>query len=136
MDCMVHAMFAWNERYRLGHDEIDRQHADLFADLEQCRRLLFRGTGEEPERFTALVDGVSDHFRYEEGLLRTALPSELARHQRQHAGFLDLLADFHHQYRHGHVDTDRFQAFLLGWTSHTLVDDHRLVVGSQAASAA
>lgn len=82
----------WTREMALDHEELDRQHASLFARLGTVSALLDAGTRAELERaVSALGDELMAHLASEEALMEETLYPERGRHKSAHELFV---ADF------------------------------------------
>ncbi len=78
----------WTPELTLNHDELDRQHVELFRRLREAIAAL-EGTRADVERAVALlVDEVVEHLAAEERIMQESLYPERARHRTAHEIFL------------------------------------------------
>jgi diguanylate cyclase (GGDEF)-like protein/hemerythrin-like metal-binding protein len=84
--------FVWQEHYECGHQQIDREHAELFRRANELLE-QFQSVDASPAAMAAamdhLLEHVESHFEHEERVLAKLGYDHLAGHRRLHA---DLLA--------------------------------------------
>lgn len=89
----------WKEEYRIGVDEIDRQHKIMCDLMGRFQEALDDGASERAieKHFVALRTTLTDHFRNEERYLsRIDYPeADLREHV---DGHLDVLFTFDHEF--------------------------------------
>lgn len=82
----------WTRDLALEHEELDHEHALLFARLDAVSALLDTGAPAEIERaVAALADALVSHLAAEEALMEEAHYPERGRHKSAHELFV---ADF------------------------------------------
>ncbi|AYH41807.1 bacteriohemerythrin [Azoarcus sp. DN11] len=116
--------FEWKVEYSVDDAEIDRQHAEMIAILnELADQLHGEGPSDGARRvFDHLAHYVTTHFAYEEGRITQAgYPDErIAEHQVEHNAILRQLQGFERVFESG--DTAALQEmmpFLYGeWLIH------------------
>jgi hemerythrin-like metal-binding protein len=82
----------WMEELVLGHEELDRQHREMF-ELLAIAAGAAKAAGAELEGAVArLADAIVEHIAAEEAVMEETLFPERARHKSAHDLFL---ADFH-----------------------------------------
>ena len=85
--------FKWTCDMEIGHPEIDEQHTKLFVLGEAVVESL---TNSDEKKLTvahlqAFIVFAREHFKYEEGLMRSAGYPEVEQHARDHASLLTEL---------------------------------------------
>lgn len=85
-------MIKWQDSYRIGIPEIDKQHQQLFNILEYLEKNIEqRHLGKGLEALTALIDYTTYHFSAEEAIhMASGYPARL-QHQETHNGFLSQI---------------------------------------------
>jgi len=80
---------AWNENFKLGHDQVDAQHKRLFELVSNLVRSCIDGTNAErlQETLDFLVEYTIQHFHDEEALQIEVNYPEYERHRRLHDDF-------------------------------------------------
>ncbi|NMG31687.1 bacteriohemerythrin [Aromatoleum evansii] len=116
--------FEWKPEYSVDDAEIDRQHAELIAIInELADQLHGEGPSDGARRvFDHLAHYVTTHFAYEEELIaRAGYPDDrIAEHQAEHNTILRQVQEFERVFESG--DPAALQAlmpFLYGeWLIH------------------
>lgn len=116
--------FEWKPEYSVDDAEIDRQHAELIAIInELAGQLHGEGPSDGARRvFDHLAHYVTTHFAYEEErIIRAGYPDDkVAAHQAEHNAILRQLQEFERVFESG--DAAALQAmmpFLYGeWLIH------------------
>ena len=92
--------FAWTSDIEIGHPEIDEQHKQLFLLGEAVVESLNSSGEQKPTEaqlqvFATQLKGfiayAQEHFKYEEGLMRSVGYPEAERHAKYHASLLTEL---------------------------------------------
>lgn len=83
----------WGESFATGVDEIDQQHQELFAKLEEMLQAVEQGAGHTvlPDLFTFLDTYTREHFAAEESLQRKFNYPHIAVHCEEHKKFISNL---------------------------------------------
>ena len=86
--------FQWDDKYATGNDEIDKQHKQIFAYLDELEDHIEHGASQQwVENFmSALGLYTRSHFCYEEICMRQAKCPIATKNKGQHT---KLLAAFH-----------------------------------------
>lgn len=81
------SMLTWDEKYCVEIAEIDRQHQNLFALLDELYGAMQDGQAAEVvgKVLDRVIDYTVDHFAYEEKLMRDAGYPDDAAHRAEHA---------------------------------------------------
>jgi HAD superfamily hydrolase (TIGR01509 family) len=94
------AHIQWKDRYRIGYKNIDGQHRLLLDILNELIDLV--GVRAAPDQvagiFHRLCDYALTHFKTEEAYMRAARYPGLARHEAQHATFIQRLLELNQTY--------------------------------------
>ncbi len=126
---MVHIQ--WKERYNIGYKEVDAQHKQLLAILNELIDLVDeRGdSGAVRGIFQRLCDYVRFHFTREEGYLKACGYPQFIEHQAQHAVFVDKLLELNRTYDPNDPNLlEETLAFLKHWyVDHILKTDFEYV---------
>lgn len=119
--------FVWKPEYAVGVPEIDRHHQDLFALVDRIERT---GLGERDlvGLIARLDEDMAKHFREEEAHMREIGYPDLARHAREHRGFLEWLDSVKRTYaRSGEAPfalAEQVNAYMEQWfVNHILRSD-------------
>lgn len=122
----------WKDGYKIGHDEIDAQHQQLFklvntvlaakdkVTLTACAMALFQYTRE--------------HFAHEEALMKRLDYPAMATHQTQHESLISRLNEVSARIANGTLDHQVLEAFLTDWLlNHIATSDIKLANYIQAS---
>lgn len=114
--------FEWDDSYKIGIDEIDRQHHGLVDLVVQLYAAMRQGKGKEvlDSTLNKLVDYTSVHFGTEEAYFNKFQYPKSAAHKKEHEEFTKKVAEFKASYDAGRVMiTLSLIDFLSGWlTTH------------------
>ncbi|MBK1683476.1 bacteriohemerythrin [Rhodoferax fermentans] len=121
----------WKDGYKIGHDEIDAQHQQLFklvntvlaakdkATLTACAMALFKYTRE--------------HFAHEEALMQRLDYPAMAAHKAQHESLISRLNEVSARIANGTLDHQVLEVFLTDWLlNHIANSDIKLATYIQA----
>ncbi len=122
---------AWNDRYKLGIDFIDKEHKILFSTMN---KLLKLSEDEEKSEWVCreavkfLKNHSLEHFEHEEMYMQSINYSEYEIHKRLHDDFRKkTLPALEREMEEMDYSTDSIRHFLgvcIGWViSHTLTED-------------
>lgn len=91
----------WSDVYRIGIEEIDRQHQDFFMASHRLYQTILDGQGQQgvSESIEFLRGYAENHFSAEEGLMRAHAYPDLSDHVRQHVSFMRRLGKLEHDLR-------------------------------------
>lgn len=85
------AMIEWCKEFETGFPEVDREHAELFATLNEAVARL--GADPPKDRVRAALEeiqaAISDHFAHEEALMEARGYDEFEEHKADHDFLLD-----------------------------------------------
>lgn len=109
--------FAWNERYRLGVDEMDAEHKILIERINALANAINDGASHAKllERYRALSHYTKEHFADEEKFMHSIGYPDLKNHQTVHKTLLARVDDFEDQVALGTYDPAALMAFLNDW---------------------
>lgn len=126
------ALFEWDESYRLGIDEIDRQHQALVEMINIIDAAVSEGVAAAvvAKLLTDLRSYTRYHFSAEEQLMLESNcdPEHLRAHLRQHRDFERSLAQIRRAYDvSGPAVAGSLLEYLLNWLkSHMLASDQEM----------
>ena len=113
---------AWDPRFAVGHNNIDAQHRVLFELLTKTKTTIngrFQPGDRATERFvTDLVHVLTDHFRYENTLMRDRGYPGAESHRAYHIRMLMCINDVMERWLHGEDASIAFDEFLKQWYYH------------------
>jgi len=128
-------LMEWNDRFKLGHSKIDRDHMKLVSLINQLTEAMRRREGQEVcgDVLNELVSYFKTHFAMEEQLMATHHYANAADHQAEHARFVDEILDARARFDAGSITlTISLLSFLRDWLiNHILVSDKALVARIQ-----
>ena len=126
----------WDDRYRIGHEVVDRQHRRLFQLINDLEQKAASGGGREAaiEAINSLVDYAVVHFADEEELMEQIGFDRLIQHRWQHRSFVGKIADLALEWGQGReTSVDDLLLFLKDWLlNHVLAEDMPIGVVLQA----
>jgi len=124
-------LFSWDERHKLGHPQIDREHEALFALAAKVLHALDNGHDKEAVRelFDRLMQYIQVHFAHEEALMNEHLYPGLGVHMAEHSKLTAQVTEFYKQFEADQlaITTDTLQ-FLRNWLDHHIRQSDQLVV--------
>lgn len=122
---------AWNDRYKMGVDFIDKEHKLLFSTMNKLLRL----SEDEDKSEWVCREGVKflknhslEHFEHEEAYMQSINYRDYEIHKRLHDDFrektLPALEDEMELMRYSTESIRHFLSICIGWViSHTLTED-------------
>lgn len=130
----------WSDDFKIGEDEIDREHWGLFAIINDLSDKKIQGAGPESVSATidALVAYVDVHFEHEERLMQRSRYPGLEGHIELHRRLAGRIAEYKFAYDRDpeRFDYEAFMAFLAEWlTDHILHDDLKFATFHRALPA-
>ncbi len=116
----------WDDAYGLGVDSIDAQHKRWFRLLDELTKAASEhGTGGQVEELLVkVIEFSTQHFEYEERLLRQSGYPDFENHKRLHDGFLKHLA----QTKNDLVQWSREDAAKIATMLDNWVRNHVLMI--------
>jgi hemerythrin len=129
-------LLTWNERYRVGHDLIDRQHQRVFELVNDLERLIaIRAERTDLlDTIHALIDHALSHFSDEEALMQQIDFEGLTRHRWLHSEFAGKIADMALKWGEGQeVTAEQLRDILTEWLlDHILTEDMQIGAAVQS----
>lgn len=124
------ALLVWDDSYSVDVAALDTQHKKLLAAYNQLAEAMLNGKGKEVIRAVlySLNEYVTDHFSYEERLMRQHAYLDETGHTKEHAYFQTKVKEFEESLGKG----DPFVSphviyFLRDWlVKHIKENDKRL----------
>lgn len=120
------AFMEWNERYSVGHSEIDKQHKRLFELVNNVADMVKMGVTPELERILAdLTSYTLDHFKYKEKIMRDSGYPDLPAHLTKHENLVKEVSALQLKLKSGErVSMMGVTRFLADWlTNHIIKED-------------
>ena len=119
------AIIEWSEDFKIGEDEIDKEHWGLFALIHDLGDKLAQGAAEASVNITveALVAYVNVHFEHEERLMQETGYPAFGIHKRAHEALAQRVAGFQQDLRSAPetFDFDALMEFLSNWLSEHIL---------------
>ena len=122
-----HREDAWDPTYSVGHPELDRQHHELLAIINELDRHPGERREDTADYLRRLACYAIEHFRYEEGLLRVAGVEDMDAHMQEHEQYKQKVEDFVRRYASGAANLPKdIRRFLRSWfVEHIINSDRR-----------
>jgi hemerythrin len=121
------AEVAWNQKLCVGIQQVDDEHQNLVAVLNQLDEAMRKGKGTRvmSEVLAQLVQYTQIHFDSEEALMLECDYPKLKLHQSQHRQLVEKVVKYQQKFeKSGKRITREMMEFLTYWlTNHILVDD-------------
>jgi hemerythrin len=125
----------WNDRYRVGHEQIDLQHKHLFELISKLEAQIEAGSDRNDtlEVVQSLIDYVLVHFSDEETLMQEINFESISRHRWQHSEFAGKVADMALEWGRGNeVTAEQIRDFLIDWLlDHILTEDMQIATAAR-----
>lgn len=130
-------LFTWQPEFEVGIPEVDDQHRELVALLNELHVAIreYHGNTTSREVLDRLADYTSTHFRMEEELMALSRYPGLEAHRQQHAELTRQLAELRHRMEvEGTPVAFELLEFLKNWLNQHITDcDKRFGVFFQTA---
>ncbi len=124
------SFLTFDERHRLGHAEIDAQHASLYDAVNRLHASVAAGAGRQAlaDQLVRLREEALRHFRLEEELMQHAAYPGFLGHKRLHDELMKQASDLETQHQLGSLTLSvSVMNFLKDWLAHHItVEDRRL----------
>lgn len=122
------SFFVWDERYQLGVQQIDDEHARLVMLLNQLHDAMATGQAKSMLGllFTELIDYTKVHFSHEALLMKVYDYPEVAAHASEHAQLARKVLDLQRRFEEGSATvTLQTAEFLRSWLSQHIMQTDR-----------
>lgn len=124
--------FQWTPNLRVGVDEIDAQHKELFSRVNALMEAMAQGKGrtEVEQTIQFLGDYVVLHFDAEEALMARINYPELTTHRVQHTSFKQVYMAFRRNFDRDGVTptlTLQVQRHLADWLVNHIGKSDKLI---------
>lgn len=120
------AIIEWSNDFKIGEDEIDKEHWGLFALIHDLGDKLAEGAAEDSVAVTieALAAYVDVHFEHEERLMQETGYPEFAAHKKAHEALDKRVAELKEDLRRAPntFDYDALMEFLSNWLSQHIIN--------------
>lgn len=120
----------WEEGFSVGVKEIDEQHKELVAILDDLYNAMLKAKGKEILEVTLqrLTDYTAKHFAMEERLFKKYNYPEARAHKAEHDAMLRKLTKFKKEHKRGELVGVDLMNFLKDWfINHLQTTDYRYV---------
>jgi hemerythrin-like metal-binding protein len=121
----------FSEDLRLGHAQIDRQHASLFEAVNQLHEAMRAGnSGQELGRILAFLRTYTiEHFQTEEAFMRDTEYPRLEGHSAEHDKLVQQVKDLEQKHAAGSLTISMtVMTFLRAWLEHHISEEDRKLV--------
>ena len=108
----------WDELFRTGHPELDRQHQVLFGLIDRVNAGCTVDFDQGIQVVLDLIAYVIQHFSYEEGLMASRAYPEAASHIAAHDELRARVGQLRDSLAAGEIDHASLQSFLDDWLRH------------------
>lgn len=119
------AIIEWSDDFKIGEEEIDKEHWGLFALIHDLGDKLTQGAAEPSISATmeALVAYVDVHFEHEERQMQAAGYPAFAAHKKAHEVLARRVAAFQEDLQRAPEDFDFnvLMEFLSNWLSQHIL---------------
>lgn len=124
--------FSWRDDYKIGIEEIDREHKAIIDNYEKLYQYMTSGKGHE--YYSEIVDFlklyVNEHFAHEEVFQASIHYDQLEEHKEYHRLFKEKIKGIIKNYKGDEVtdmDLVKFNLFLKDWLlHHILIEDAKI----------
>ena len=119
----------WSPNLSVGSEEIDREHEDLIALLNNLAANVEAGMGAEAVKgcLDKLLDHTEQHFRHEEAIMARAEYPDLDHHHRLHEALMEEIREFRKELDGGTDIGPEVTDFIKTWLiSHIMESDKQL----------
>lgn len=121
----------WSKDYELGIDQIDLQHKNLVAIINQLHDFIARGPGIPKEEIQDLLVSLTNytvyHFDMEEDLMERFKYPGFSEHKIQHEAFKDTVLKALDKFDSNTIDPKDIVQFLKLWLlNHIAKEDMAL----------
>lgn len=134
------AFAEFTDDLRVGHEEIDRQHAALYDAVNRLHDALRAGRSrqEQGEILAFLRTYTVDHFQLEESFMREKGYPGLEDHRALHQGLIQQVTELEEKYAAGSMTLSIMTMhFLKDWlTDHIQKEDRKLAAFLQSSEPA
>ena len=114
----------WKQEYRIGIHELDEQHKTLVECISIIEQAVAQYDRPSVDAAIAqLATFAKDHFKLEEGLMRSHDYPRLEEHAYDHKQFLGLLRALQEPFLTTDVFRDRIGSLHEWWETHVQMDD-------------
>ena len=122
------SLFVWKESFSVGVGDIDRQHEEFISHINNCSR-VYSGC-DDPDVTLNMVrrlkEYVTEHFTFEEELLRANSYPDFARHLEQHSYFEHQVKELELTISGGRFEkVESIVVFMRDWFLNHILEEDR-----------
>ncbi len=122
--------FIWKDSYNIGVEKLDQQHRHFLELLNACYLKVVNRDQKiiDPETVAELRKYATEHFRFEEELIRYKAYPDMLVQKEQHILFEKMILELEDAYAHGTGrTTESVLSFLRDWLlRHILTEDKKI----------
>lgn len=117
-------LFAWEDKYDVGIEEVNRQHKVLVGIVNEIYNLQRENRSKQMIRrvLEGLIAYTVNHFAYEEYLMKKFAYPAFEQHKNEHEKLLGQVTDFVGRLDKGENLADELLGFLNQWLSNHIPD--------------
>ena len=118
----------FDDRFKLGHPEIDRQHSELFKAVNSLHDAMMEGKARQQLGgvLTFLRGYTVQHFQMEEGLMRGSAYPDYNVHKGLHDELTKQVLDLEAKHKAGSMTLSlSVMNFLKDWLAHHISEEDR-----------
>jgi len=120
-----HMSLQWNDGYKIGDEDIDAQHQQLFKLVNTV--LAAKDKGTLTNCAMALFQYTREHFAHEEQLMKRLQYPAMTAHKAQHESLISRLSEVAARIANNTLDHQVLEAFLSDWLlNHIATSDVKL----------
>ena len=120
------AIVEWSDSFKIGEDEIDKEHWGLFALIHDLGEKFEQGAAEASINLTieALVAYVDIHYDHEERLMQDSGYPAFEDHKRAHEALTRRVAGLQEDWQRAPetIDLEALMDFLSNWLSEHILN--------------
>ena len=132
------ALVAWEARFSVGHDEIDRQHKRLFQMANELHDSMMKGEANSVlgDLLQNLISYTRFHFTHEERVMAAANYPGFAAHRAEHEALTRQVTQICDEFRAGRMALSlKVLAFLKEWLQHHILESDKAYSAHVSAEA-
>jgi hemerythrin len=115
------SLFKWEDKFLVGHSDIDAQHKRLFQLADELHTAMAAGKAQAKvsETLNSLIAYTKLHFANEERLMMTNKYPDYQAHKEQHDKLTAQVVEFQREFAAGRtILTIDLMQFLKNWLAH------------------
>ncbi len=123
-------LFRWGRYYRIGLEDIDREHEQVVNLLNDLHAAWLDGAtrAELKTRLQSLIDATARHFENEERIMAEGGYPGLGLHQSEHSFLSNHVGELQRDFESGVAElSSSMMSYLKDWLrDHILISDKRM----------